>query len=104
MEIFTRFGSRLEASVEAKIRRGRLLRELLKQERLAPLAPEQHMAWLVAYNEGLLDGLASDLLAATLSTLIEDPRLSSLSLENSRDDWRQAVRTVLEGRRDEPAA
>ena len=35
LEIFTRFGSRLEASVEAKIRRGRLLRELLKQERLS---------------------------------------------------------------------
>ena len=104
LEIFTRFGSRLEASVEAKIRRGRLLRELLKQERLAPLAPEQHMAWLVAYNEGLFDGLANDQLATTLSTLIEDPGLSSLSLENSRDDWRQAVRTALEGRRDEPAA
>lgn len=104
LEIFTRFGSRLEASVEAKIRRGRLLRELLKQERLAPLAPEQHMAWLVAYNERLLDGLANDQLATTLSTLIEDPGLSSLSLENSRDDWRQAVRTALEGRRDEPAA
>lgn len=104
LEIFTRFGSRLEASVEAKIRRGRLLRELLKQERLAPLAPEQHMAWLVAYNEGLFDGLASDQLATMLSMLIEDPRLSSLSLENSRDDWRQAVRAALEGRRDEPAA
>ena len=41
LEVFTRFGSRLEAGVEAKIRRGRLLRELLKQERLAPLSPEQ---------------------------------------------------------------
>jgi len=38
LEIFTRFGSRLEAGVAAKIRRGSLLRELLKQERLAPLA------------------------------------------------------------------
>ena len=104
LEIFTRFGSRLEASVEAKIRRGRLLRELLKQERLAPLAPEQHMAWLVAYNEGLFDGLVSDQLATTLFSLIEDPRLLALSLENSREDWRQAVRAVLEGSRDEPAA
>jgi F-type H+-transporting ATPase subunit alpha len=81
-----------------------LLRELLKQERLAPLAPEQHMAWLVAYNEGLFDGLANDQLATTLSSLIEDPRLSSLSLENSREDWRQAVRAALAGGRNEPAA
>lgn len=59
LEIFTRFGSRLEASVEAKIR-GCLLRELLKQERLAPLTPEQHMACLAAYNEGLFDGKHHD--------------------------------------------
>lgn len=47
LEVFIRFGARLEAGVEVKIRRGRLLRELLKQERLSPLSPEQHMAWLV---------------------------------------------------------
>ncbi len=104
LEIFTRFGSRLEASVETKIRRGRLLRELLKQERLAPLAPEQHMAWLVAYNEGLFDGLASDQLAAQLSRLFDNLGALSLSLENSREDWRLAVRAALEGGRDEPAA
>jgi F-type H+/Na+-transporting ATPase subunit alpha len=104
LEIFTRFGSRLEASVEAKIRRGRLLRELLKQERLAPLTPEQHMAWLVAYNEGWLDGLASDQLAATLAQLFADLQPLALSLENSREDWRQAVRAALEGGSHEPAA
>ena len=104
LEIFTRFGSRLEASVEAKIRRGRLLRELLKQERLAPLTPERHMAWLVAYNEGWLDGLASDQLAATLAQLFEDLQPLSLSLENSREDWRQAVRAALDGGSHEPAA
>lgn len=104
LEIFTRFGSRLEASVEARIRRGRLLRELLKQERLAPLTPEQHMAWLVAYNEGLFDGLASDQLAATLAQLFADLQPLSLSLENGREDWRQAVRTALESRSHEPAA
>jgi len=104
LEIFTRFGSRLEAGVAAKIRRGSLLRELLKQERLAPLAPEQHMAWLLAYNEGWFDGLAKDQLATTLSSLIADPRLSSLRLENSREEWRQAVRAALQGTRDDPAA
>ena len=38
LEVFTRFGTKLEAGTEAKIRRGRLLREILKQERLSPLA------------------------------------------------------------------
>jgi len=104
LEIFTRFGSRLEASVEAKLRRGRLLRELLKQERLAPLAPEQQLAWLVAYNEGLLDGVHSDHLAASLGQLFEALRPLALSLESSREDWRQAVRAALGGQGDEPAA
>ena len=46
LEVFTRFGSRLEASMEAKIARGRVLRELLKQDRLSPLPIEFHLAWL----------------------------------------------------------
>ena len=37
LEVFTRFGARLEASIEERIRRGRVLREILKQERLSPL-------------------------------------------------------------------
>ena len=38
LEVFTRFGARLEASVEARIQRGRLLRELLRQERAGAAA------------------------------------------------------------------
>lgn len=36
LEVFTRFGSRLEASMEDKIKRRRILREIFKQERLVP--------------------------------------------------------------------
>ena len=34
LEMFTRFGAELEPSMQKKIARGRVLRELLKQERL----------------------------------------------------------------------
>ena len=34
LEMFTRFGTRLEASMETAIQRGRILREILKQDRL----------------------------------------------------------------------
>jgi F-type H+-transporting ATPase subunit alpha len=104
LEIFTRFGSRLEASVEAKIRRGRLLRELLKQDRLAPLAPEQHMAWLVAYNEGLFDGLDSVHLAESVATLFTELARHPLTLDDPRESWLAAVRLALAGAGDEPAA
>ena len=104
LEIFTRFGSRLEASVEAKIRRGRLLRELLKQDRLAPLAPEQHMAWLVAYNEGLFDGLDSVQLAEGVANLFKALTWRPLTLDDPRESWLAAVRLALGGAGDEPAA
>jgi F-type H+-transporting ATPase subunit alpha len=105
LEVFTRFGSRQEASVEAKIRRGRLLRELLKQGRLAPLSPQQHMAWLVAYNEGFFDpsadqpGALAALLAALLQAVpqgapvLEAGRAAFVQwLEREGDGFRQAAR------------
>jgi len=55
LEVFTRFGARLEASVQKKIQRGQRLRELLKQERLRPLSFIQQLAWLLAFNRGLFD-------------------------------------------------
>ena len=104
LEIFTRFGSRLEAGVEAKIRRGRLLRELLKQDRLCPLMPEQHMAWLIAYNEGLFDGLDSILLAERMAILFRALAERPISLDAPRESWLAAVRSGLEGAGGEPEA
>jgi F-type H+-transporting ATPase subunit alpha len=91
LEVFTRFGARLEAGIEARIRRGRLLRDLLKQERLAPLSPEQQLAWLIAYNERCFDGLEGDGVAAQLATLLARFADSPLTLDRGRDVWREAV-------------
>lgn len=103
LEVFTRFGTRLEAGVEAKIRRGQLLRELLKQERLSPLAPEQHLAWLVAYNEGLFDGLEEHALHARLAGLMRGAASGGPGLAAGRNAWRAAVTVWLEGN-NEPQA
>ena len=107
LEVFTRFGSRLEASVEAKIRRGRLLRELLKQDRLAPLTPEQHMAWLVAYSEGFFEGLEGGAVQARLTRLLKAAASGGPGLTASRDDWRDVVAgwlPAISEASDEPAA
>ena len=95
LEMFTRFGSQLEASMEAKIRRGRVLRELFKQERLAPLPIEFQLAWMVAYNEGLFDALATSTIPDRLRRLAEHVTQSTLTLGDSREQWRQAVATWL---------
>jgi F-type H+-transporting ATPase subunit alpha len=95
LEVFTRFGGRLEASVQAQIRRGRVLREFLKQPRLAPLAIEDQMAWLVAFNAGLLDHVPPAEVPAVVEHLIAGARSSGLRLEASQDDWKRAAETWL---------
>ena len=104
LEVFTRFGSRLEAAVDAKIRRGRLLRELLKQERLAPLSPEQQLAWLVAYNEGAFDALAGAAVHERLARLLHQAAAGGPGLAAGRDAWRDAVAGWLQEAGDESPA
>ena len=73
LEIFTRFGARLEASMEAAIRRGRALREILKQDRLAPLSAEFQMALLIAFNDGHFDAIQEhDTIRESLAALADE--------------------------------
>jgi F-type H+-transporting ATPase subunit alpha len=91
LEVFTRFGARLEASMEARIKRGEVLRELLKQDRLTPLSIEFQMAWLVAFNSGLCDDVAPEKIPGVLERLAQELPDSGLTLEQDRDAWVEAV-------------
>ena len=95
LEIFTRFGARLEASMEAAIRRGRALREILKQERLAPLSAEFHMALLIAFNDGHFDNIREhDAIRESLAALEAGANPSSVHAEGRAGHQRQP--TLLE--------
>jgi F-type H+-transporting ATPase subunit alpha len=91
LEVFTRFGSRLEASMEAKIARGRVLRELLKQDRLSPLPIEFHLAWLTGFNHGLFDKVPPESISAVLEHLAVRVTERALTLEASEEEWKEAV-------------
>ncbi len=104
LEVFTRFGSKLEASMEARIRRGQLLREILKQERLDPLPETFHMAWLVAYNEGLLDGRDAEGVRKDLQVLRRGAEASGLGMTSGREQWHEAVVAWLREERHDAAA
>ncbi|HBV22023.1 MAG TPA: F0F1 ATP synthase subunit alpha [Nitrosomonas sp.] len=95
LEVFTRFGSRLEASMEARIKRGQLLREILKQDLLAPLSIEFQMTWLLAYNEKLLDNLEPEQVKACLTHLQEQVENASIHIDESRDQWKMLVHAWL---------
>lgn len=91
LEAFTRFGQRLEASMEARIKRGRLLREILKQDRLAPLSNLFQLAWLIAFNEHLLDNIEPNEVSQHLAAIAQGLQTSDLTLASSQTEWRQAL-------------
>lgn len=95
LEVFTRFGSRLEASMEARIRRGQMLREILKQDLLEPLSIAFQMAWLVAYNEGLFDAIDLGQVKQRLVLLQQQVEDASISIETGRDQWKSLVHLWL---------
>ncbi|MEA3411208.1 MAG: F0F1 ATP synthase subunit alpha [Pseudomonadota bacterium] len=95
LEVFTRFGARLEASMERAIQRGNLLRDILKQDRLAPLPAVFHLAWLVAFNDGLFDTHEPDGIPAVMALLGKRVAGSDLTLESPREDWVRALSAWL---------
>ncbi|MDI1293457.1 MAG: F0F1 ATP synthase subunit alpha [Methylobacter sp.] len=91
LEAFTRFGQRLEASMEARIKRGRLLRELLKQDRLTPHSNLFQLAWLTAFNSGLLNQIDPKDIATMLVNIEQGIETTSLTLDSSSEQWQQAL-------------
>ncbi|MDD5460645.1 MAG: F0F1 ATP synthase subunit alpha [Methylococcales bacterium] len=95
LEAFTRFGQRLEASIEARIKRGRLLREILKQDRLSPLGSLFQLAWLIAFNEGFFDKAEPDQIPEYLGLIDQGIKNTLLTLDSSHEQWRGAVSDSL---------
>jgi F-type H+-transporting ATPase subunit alpha len=87
LETFTRFGSKLDAAMEEKIRRGRILRELLKQDRLAPVSAEFQLAWMLAYNAGRFADPEPEAVRRTLGRLADALQHHPIALAASREDW-----------------
>jgi F-type H+-transporting ATPase subunit alpha len=60
LEVFSRFGTRLEEETRRQLERGQQVREVLKQPRYQPIPVAEQIAVLLAVTEGLLDGLPLD--------------------------------------------
>ena len=95
LEVFTRFGAKLDAGMRARIARGRLLRAIFAQDRLDPHQPADQLAWMISCNEGLLDGLEGDGLQAMLRRLREGAAEDTLALDSPRERWLAAIRRWL---------
>ena len=95
LEAFTRFGQRLEASMEARIKRGRLLREILKQDRLAPLSSLMQLAWLSAFNNSFFNNAESKDIPDCLAKIAQHLENSALTLDSSPEQWQQTINEWL---------
>lgn len=95
LEVFTRFGAKVETSIEATINSGRLLREIFKQGRFEPLAVEFHLAWLIAYNEKLFDDFELESIPELLDWLAYMVKQSELHLKDKRHVWLKAMQNWL---------
>ncbi|MGB0467616.1 MAG: F0F1 ATP synthase subunit alpha [Pontibacterium sp.] len=103
LEVFTRFGARLEASMEMAIRKGRLLREIFKQDRFSPLPVEFQLAWLIAFNEGYFDACEPAGVSEILLQLEKKVTQSRLTLDAGRERWVAALSGWLkQSQKDEP--
>jgi len=89
LETFTRFGSRLDAAMEDKIKRGQILREVLKQDRLAPVSAEFQLAWMMAYNDGYFQDPDAAELHAQLARLVDGLHQTPMTLGTRVEDWRR---------------
>lgn len=91
LESFTRFGARLEASIEAAIERGLVLREILKQEQFSPLHEVFQLAWLVAFNDGHFNQIERQNIRSLLDLLEKQIENTSLTLDSPRETWSHSV-------------
>ncbi len=57
LESFSRFGTRMEKDTRRALKRGRRVREILKQDQYRPLKPWEQVAALWAVNQGIFDGV-----------------------------------------------
>lgn len=95
LEVFTRFGAKLDATTKKKIQRGRILREIFKQNRLSPLPIAFQMAWMVAFNDGRMDDMPLESLEQAMERLRNGIADHPLSISAGRSAWSRAVTTWL---------
>ena len=103
LEMFTRFGAKLEPGMQNAINRGRILRELLKQDQLSPVPAEFHLAWLVGFNDGCFNDVAIENISALLPGLHRYVKESGLNLDMERDRWSQEVKSFFINNKGQPA-
>jgi F-type H+/Na+-transporting ATPase subunit alpha len=81
--------------MQKQINRGKILREILKQDTLSPLPIEFELAWVIAYNDGLFDEIKLEEIPSLLNKIQSELKNTNLTLSSSREQWKETVTTCL---------
>ena len=74
-----------------RLMRGQILRGILKQEVQSPLSPQEQLAWLIAFNDGLFKDMNQKGINDALKKLAQGVQTSSLTLDDPRENWAARV-------------
>ena len=100
LEALTRVGLDVDESTQAVIRRGRIMRELLRQPRLAHRSTADQVLLLTATNEGWLDEIDLETASATVGKLLRRSRSEAAALMSTIDggvlpsEWKEQLSAV----------
>lgn len=101
LEVFSRFGTRLDEETRKTLERGRRVRETLKQPQYAPHSVSEQIAVLFAVKEGYFDSLALEKLFEAQSRIRQAVTRQQAELcqrieagKKFRDEDRQALREI----------
>jgi F-type H+-transporting ATPase subunit alpha len=101
LEALTRVGLDVDESTQAVIRRGRIMRELLRQSRLAHRSTADQVLLLTATGEGWLDEIDLGTASATVNKLLRRSRSEAASLMSTIDTgvlpekWKDQLAAVV---------
>jgi F-type H+-transporting ATPase subunit alpha len=101
LEALTRVGLDVDESTQALIRRGQIMRELLRQSRLAHRSTADQVLLLTATSEGWLDDLELRMVATTVDQLLRRARteaaavMSAIDTGALPDDWKQQLELTV---------
>jgi len=102
LEMFTRFGAKLEPGMQNAINRGRILREILKQDQFSPVAAEFQLAWLIGFNDGCFNEVKLERIPVILSGLQHYISDNRLRLDMERELWARAIKSYFSSLRNPP--
>ncbi len=98
LEAFSRFGTRMDDETRRTLERGRRVREILKQPQYRTLTVFEQIAVLVAVNEGLLDDVPIQRIAAVEAdirkSLAEAPEALRQTVQEGRKLSREDIETL----------